>query len=628
MKDYRQDIEKYLYYKRLYYQGTPLITDSAFDLFEDKLKSNIGEDHEVFKLVGYKQDTDEYTIVHETPMLSLNKKRIPSEIVDFANGEKVVAAYKMDGTATSIIYTNGLISLGKTRGDGKVGKNITNHVMNMNSPKTVNVNETIEVRGESVISNGNYKLLVEECKKRNIDVPKSQRNSVAGLVNPKKKSNLDLTKFLDFVAYEVIGIEFTTEIRKFQWLKQNNFITPCKYFGQTIQESIHSYITQKDFYEYLSDGLVFSINDIDKQKERGFTDHHPKGKIAFKIDSETELTKIVNIKTDVSRTGRISFVGEVEPVYLSGATITNVTLYNASKIIENKINIGATVEITRSGEVIPKILSVVEENGIYELPTYCPSCGSELEWDDNKVHLMCNTVKCERKQLQQIIYFVQQLDMDGISEGTINSLWNNYLIEDQYDLYKLDINCIKKLEGFQITKATNIINSINKTKNISIVKFINALGIDGIGEKLINLIIDNFGNDFLNTLEYNKLVTINGIGEKTAELIINSVGLINYHINEAKKVNISVIYSNAVKEIKKDVSDNKFKNKTIMITGKLSKGRKDIEKHIKENLGGLIGSSVNKNTDFLVCNEVSNSSKYKKAIKLNIPIIKEDELYA
>lgn len=373
--------------------------------------------------------------------------------------------------------------------------------------------------------------------------------------------------------------------------------------------------------QVLTDGLVFTINDRQIQLRMGQTSHHPKGKLAFKLQNETGVTTVLNILHNVGKNGKISFVADVEPIQLSSAIITKVSLHNAEFIISNDIHIGSKIRIIRSGEVIPKFLSIEDNTNIikYILPKVCPSCLHNLQWSDTNIDLLCNNKSCSGQSLRSIIHWCKTIGIQGVSEGILSYLYEIKYINNYKDLYKLTIDQIKSLPGFGQTSATNIIDSIHSHKSIQAYKFLCALNIQGIGINTSKDILNSFKSFeiFINNINIKGLQNIPGIGIKTANTIIENSKYIQEQYSYCKQLNINIIDNNI-----------QPKNKlSFCVTGTLSKGRNKIHEDI-QNSGYTVLTSVNRTLSYLVCNDViTASSKIKSAQKYNIPIITEQQLY-
>lgn len=619
-----------IYHKQKYYKGEAEISDEHFDKLEDELRALDPKSY-ALELVGFEVMEDK--IKHDQPMLSLAKSREIPDVLDWMENEKCFVTYKMDGSSASLIYKDGEFTMGKTRGDGVYGENLTKYFKYIDTPKKLKSSELkgkdLEIRGEVCITKGKFDELCVEMENRKLSKPKSIRNIVAGLLH--KKTDLDLCGYLDFIGYEIFcddsGIE--TEEEKLAVLKKEGFVIPEYFMAETeedVKRIIDGYAEAIEKYQYLTDGLVFSIDSIESQIGRGFTGHHPKGKLAYKFKSDTAFTKVKDIIVDVGRTGKLTYVGIVEPVELSGATVQRVTFHNIKYIADNDLNIGCEIEITRSGEVIPKHERTIKKNGVYESPKVCPVCGDPVKMNETEVDLFCYNPLCKSKLYGQISNWIKKTGIENIGDGTLGKLYEEKIVTDVKSLYQLKVEDIAGLEKLGERSAKKIVDNIESSKNIELITFLNALGIDGLGKGVSKLIVEEKRTlAAIKAMKYEDFVSIKGIGEILAEQIINGLNQYGWNLLEELK-EFGVVVTDLPEEDEDEGNDSMFSGKAFVITGKLSRPRKEIEKFIEEN-GGKNTKSVSKNTSYLVCNEKSSSSKYVKAEKLGISIITEELLF-
>ncbi|MBN2802992.1 MAG: NAD-dependent DNA ligase LigA [Deltaproteobacteria bacterium] len=623
----QQNLEELIiHHKKKYYTGDAEISDAEYDTLEEELRQ-IAPDSYVLQKVGF--DFDVQKIKHVYPMLSLDKRRVPGEVIDWMDNETCMVSHKMDGSSASLVYDKGVFKLAKTRGDGVFGENITQYFKFIKIPNILLSEKLrsadVEIRGEVCISRKSFYELSEVMEQRKLDRPKSIRNIVAGLLH--KKEDLDLSSYLDFIAYEIFseGLDIASEDEKFKVLENEGFITPFHKIissREDFDKIIEEYKIDLAEGSYLTDGLVIGVNNLKKQLARGFTAHHPKGKLAFKFKSETAIAIIENIVVDVGRTGKISFVGEITPVELSGATVRRVTLNNARYIEDNDINRGCEIELTRSGEVIPKHERTITKSGVYEFPSVCPACQTHLVRSSTNIDLICENLNCPARKKGRILNWITVTGIENLGPQTLERFFDLNLVTKIEDLYFLTPDMIENLEGLGKRSAEKITNNIAQTKKISFETFLTALGLDGLGKGVAKLIVAKYPSIENLKLEGNidELKKIDGIGDILAANIMEGFENYAYELAEnLKSAGVEII--DYVPEQKGD----KLKGQKFVITGRLSKPRKEIEEFIL-NFGGEISSSVSKNTSYLLCNEPSESSKSRKAESLDIPIISEDDL--
>lgn len=609
-------------HKALYYQGRPEITDHEYDKLEDELKK-LDPSNATLNIVGTTTSASD-KIKHDKKMLSLEKTYIVDDLISWMGSEEILSTYKLDGISCSLIYENGHLVLGKTRGDGTQGENITPKILWISAiPKLISNKNKIEIRGELYCTEEDFFHLSSEMVSLEMEKPTSQRNIVAGLMG--RKDNLEFCRYIKFMAFDLIEedhTKFKKEEEKYTALKKMNFDIPdieIHKDKKTIEKVIEGAKNFMSEGNYQIDGLVFTYNRIALHDELGETAHHPRYKMAFKFQGESKTTEIKDIIWYVSRNGILTPVGVVEPVELSGAMISNVTFHNYGLVKQYELKKGDKIEIIRSGEVIPKFLSVVESsNNKLEIPSNCPSCHSEVEVEDIRIY--CRNDKCPGKNKEIILNFIQKIGIEDLSGKRLEELLNAGLVKTIPDLYRLTADDLMKLDKVKDKLSNKLIESINKTKQVDLITFLSSLGITGGAynkcEKVVHSGIDTV--EKIKKLTYDQLMGIESFAEKSSEEFLNSI--------RAKYDLIDELISLGFEFIQEEKRETQITGQKICITGALSEKRSVIEDRIRE-CGGVVVSSVSKNTDVLVTNETDpTSSKFKKALELKIKIITEAEL--
>lgn len=610
-------------HKIKYYNGHPEISDTDYDRLEDELRE-LAPDHPVLSMVGT-VPKGLSKIKHDKKMLSLNKTYKKNELLSWMEDQEVVSTYKIDGVSGSLIYENGTLTIGKTRGDGSFGENITEKVKWVEGvPTNILEKGRLEVRGEIFCDQKNFLYLSDEMENLSLERPSSQRNIVAGLIG--RKDHVSLNRYLNFMAFDIIfeNKNLEKETEKYKWLDEQGFVHP-----EFVLHKNDSHLDQvlddaKNFMnegEYQIDGLVFTFNDIKSHSKLGETAHHPRYKIAFKFPGESKVTKINELVWSVSRNGILTPVANVEPVELSGASISRVTLHNYGMVKANNLKIGDEIEIIRSGEVIPKFLSVKKpSNNTFSVPSNCPSCNESLITED--IRLFCKNDFCPAKKLDEILNFVQKIGIDDLSSRRIEELMSHKLVLEIPDLYELTQEKLMTLDKVKEKLSNKLIKSINASKNVDLLTFVSSLGIEGGAINKCEKIVKGGFNSIESFLGLNEeqLSSIEGFALVSSQKFIKSLN--------SKKLLIKKLMAKGFTLESNDVaSEGLLVGKKLCITGTLSRKRSDIEKDIKSH-GGAMVSSVSKNTDFLITNDAnSNSSKAKKARELNIKILSEEDLY-
>ncbi len=618
--------QQIMLHKQLYYQGKPEISDATYDKLEDELRA-LSPDHPVLAFVGHDIDTTLAKATHGEPMLSLQKTYDYTALWDWVDGKPVVGTLKVDGNSLSVTYENGMLQIAKTRGNGRVGENVTNKIRWIaDLPPRIPAKVHCEIRGELYCSTRQFTQLSQTMVSLGLEPPTNPRNIVAGLLG--RKMHASLARHFNFFAFELLsddpGLKFNTEMEKFAWLEQMGFRLPKPKLIEN-EDEIKAYLefarTLIAEDEIQLDGAVFSYNELRLRAHLGNTAHHPRYKMSFKWQGETAVATIRDIIWATSRLGIVTPVAVIEPVYLSGATITNITLHNAAHVQLYNLKVGDQIEIVRSGEVIPKFLQVVKAaHGKYRWPKRCESCSAKLVFDE--VRLQCpNTATCPAQQSGAILNWIRSVGIDDVSDKRLEQMLNLGLVKSPADLYRLDLGNLLTLPLTKERMAAKILANIDKSKSMPLAVFLTGLGIHGLGETTWEKLLEHHPSlDEVMRLSVDDIVYIDGFAEKTAQTLVDGLREKAGLVQELLQVGVQPINAPPA-----PVS-GPLLGKSIAITGELSRPRKDIEALIKA-AGGKPASSVSANTFALVTNETeSGSSKMKKAKTLGIPIWTEEEL--
>lgn len=607
-------------HKALYYQGQAEISDEAYDKLEAQLKK-LDPNNPVLSMIGSPIDDRVEKVSHQRKMLSLEKTYDPADLAKFLEQGDLVSIFKIDGSSCSLLYESGHLVMAKTRGDGSQGENITKKAVYINDiPKTLKTPLTIEVRGEIYCRTTGFHNIAEDMVTQKLEKPTSQRNVVAGLLG--RKEHITLSRHLSFQAFDVLGAQVKTEEEKLELLVKEGFDVP-EWEKHTTAKSLDKRIEQAKTFmgdgDYLIDGLVFVLNDLRLHEELGETSHHPRYKLAFKFQGSTKVARIDEITWQVSRNGVLTPVAEIEPTELSGATINRVTLHNFGVVKDFSLKPGDEIEIVRSGEVIPKFLSVAKSTeGKLAVPKKCPSCQGPVEAED--IRLFCLNDLCPGKQLEKILHWIRQANIEDLSEKRLQEMISKELVKDIPDLYTLKVEDLLTLDKVKEKMAGKLFENIQKTKTLDLVIFLAALGVDGISTTKAEKIVANGHNtvEKILALDVVTLSSIDGFAEKSATDIVQSIQTKKKLIKALEKAGVEITAPDVV-------SGGVLEGKKFCITGTLSAPRGDFEKLIKKN-GGIMVGSVSKNTDYLLTNDTDpTSSKYKKAMEVGTRVITEDE---
>jgi DNA ligase (NAD+) len=603
-------VEKLIEAKKFYYEGNSIMSDSEFDTLEDMLK-NIDPENTYFDIVGTNEIKGN-KIKHSIPMLSMNKAKTVEDVQSWLEkilGKRVslVIEPKIDGLSCSIKYVNGNLLYITTRGDGKIGQDITHIKDYINIPKQISSKENIEVRGELYLPKESIFPNPEE---------KPLRNLAVGLIN--RKENREDLKYINFVAYQIIGKnDLKTEVSKLKYLINEKFdvvkykeIISIKELSNYYENYLETY---RNDWSYETDGLIITVNENDLHEEidsKYVVNHHHHYNIALKPPSESKKTTIKSIEWNLSRNGSLIPVIILEPVVIGVTKISRVTANNYENVKNLNLKKVDTLLIQRANDVIPFIEEVVKQsNEIFEVPVSCPSCFGDLELEG--VHLKCKNKQCKEVILQKIIYWVKQSEMDQISDSTIRTLFEKGFIHSINDLYligEINTDILKEIEGMGDKKVTNLIEQIEKSKKMNIHRFITKLGIELVGEKA------------LKKLKINSMIDFWKFNDTTYKIGQNIIAYKKENKDFIKELESILI----IEDIKQSIVNSKGK---VCMTGSGPKGRKDLIKDIEEK-GYEFIDSINKETNILLCDDINgSSSKIKKAKSLGIKILTYNEFF-
>lgn len=616
-------------HKEAYYKGFPLISDQEYDSLEEELRS-IHPNHPILQKVGAEPIAVAKKVAHEVAMLSLAKTYKIEDLLNWQENRLLVAAYKIDGNSLSLIYNKGHLTIAKTRGNGLVGEDVTEKARWVSECvpyfKSPHNEENIEIRGELYCRNDHFLALANEMTNLGLPRPTNPRNTVAGVLG--RKQDLQLARHFGFFAFDIQAIDgrslFATEWEKLSYMEKAGFKIPHAKKVQSKAE-ITSYIdealTSADSMPFNIDGVVFSFDETKLHQSLGSTSHHPRYRLSFKWPGEIAESEIEEIQWFTSRLGIVTPVAQIKPVYLSGAQIKNVTLHNAAFVLAYNLKAGDTIEIIRSGEVIPKFLRLVlGSDKKAQLPKTCPSCQSELFFDD--VRLICQNIHCEAKRLGFILNWIRCADIEDISEKRLEVMMELLKVRHPADLYLLQVADFLQLPATKKKMAQKLYDNIQKSKQIKAARFLTGLGISGMGHTMWQDLLRHFKTIEAITEQAPSTIQteVRGFAEKMATQVVMGLKEAKTDIKKLLAAGVIPYYENMPK------TAHPLAGTTIAITGSLSKPRLEIEEELTK-LGIKMASSVTAKTKALVTNEKnSNSSKYQKALALNIPIWTEAEL--
>ena len=610
-------------YDKLYYTLVDLETESGI-ILPSSPTQRVGDT----VLEGFEKRK------HEVNLYSLNKVRDYDDLEKWvADMEKLTGGtafsceYKFDGLSIVIEYNDGVFVNATTRGNGTIGEDVTLQVKTIRSvPLSIPFKGRLIVQGEGMMTNKAF----EEYNKNAEEKLKNPRNAVAGAVR-----NLDpretAKRNLDFFCYAILlceGKEFSTQKEMHDFIEEQGFKTGgyfkiCNNSNEIIKE-IETVDKIKSKLDILIDGMVLKINNTKDREDIGWTSKFPRWAMAFKFEAQEVSTMLESVTWQVGRSGRVTPIANLQPVELAGATISRATLNNIDDIRRKGVYEKSRVFIRRSNEVIPEIMGIAEkfENSTeIQIPETCPCCKEKLT--QKGPLLFCTNKECKEQIVDKITHFASRdaMNIEGFSEKTAESIYENLNIRNLSDIYSLTKEDLLTLEKFKDKKAENILNSIEKSKNTELYRFLYALGIAEVGVKTAKELARYFKTfERIKNATIEQLIAINDVGEIMAE---NIFSFFNEHDNI---VEIERLFDGGISIKEENLNtqiNTNFENKTFVLTGTLSKPRNEIEDLI-QTLGGKTSSSVSKKTDYVLAGE-SAGSKLDKAKSLGIKIITEEE---
>lgn len=575
---------------------------------------------------------------HEIPLYSLNKVKDFDDLSSWISDMRKVTKkdnlsfsleYKYDGLKVVIEYQNGKYKSATTRGNGTIGEDVTMQVKTIKSvPLSIPFKGKIIVQGECMMTNSSF----EEYNKT-AEIPlKNPRNGVAGAVR-----NLDpkitAERKLDFFCYDILTAEnkeFATQQDMHKFILEQGFLTG-DYFVvfnsiEQAKDEIERIDKIKSKLDVMIDGMVIKVNEISFREDIGYTNKFPKWAMAYKFKPVELTTTLLDVVWQVGRTGKITPIALLEPIELSGATVSRATLNNAQDIERKQVAINSRIFVRRSNEVIPEVMGIAEhtDNEIQiKTPTECPSCGSKLV--QIGANLFCKNHKgCFEQIIDRLTHFVSRdaFNIEGLSEKTLKVLFDNYKIAYPYELFTLNAKMLENLEGFKDKKINNLISSIEKSKQVDWANFIFALGILNVGKKTAYTLSRMFNSlDELKNADQEKLTRIDDVGGIVASSIIEyfSDEDNNYNITKLFELGVNINHQTEIQQ------NENFTNKTIVLTGTLQNFTRPELTKILQQYGANVTSSVSKKTDMVIAG-ADAGSKLDKARALNINVIDETQL--
>jgi DNA ligase (NAD+) len=655
----RQDLRRYEY--EYHVLDNPTIPDAEYDRLFHQLKALEAAHPELItadsptQRVGAKPLLGFAQIRHEIPMLSLDNafsdeefyafvKRIEDRLIRLPDPLTFCCEPKLDGLAVSILYVNGVLTQAATRGDGTTGEDITANIRTIrNIPLQLlmdNPPARLEVRGEVFMPHEGFERLNQQALEKGEKTFANPRNAAAGSLrqlDPKITSKRPLV----LNAYGIgiaEGVDLpNTHYDRLQWLKSigipvNPEIRLCNGTDEVL-DFYRDIQNKRSSLGYDIDGTVLKINDIALQEKLGFISKAPRWAIAYKFPAQEELTRLNDVEFQVGRTGAITPVAKLEPVFVAGVTVSNATLHNGDEIERLDIAIGDTVVIRRAGDVIPQIIGVLHDRRPADarpiiFPKTCPVCDSAIVRIEGEAVARCTGgLFCAAQRKEALKHFVSRkaMDIDGVGGKLIEQLVDRELVHTPADLFKLDLTTLTRLERMGTKSAENALASLEKAKNTTLARFIFALGIREVGEATALNLANHFKTlEALQNADLEALQQVPDVGEVVANRILafwhepHNVAVVNDLI--AQGVHWETVET-------KEVTENRFKGKTVVLTGTLTQMGRNEAKALLQDMGAKVSGSVSAKTDFVIAGDAAGS-KLTKAQELGVTVLTEEEFLA
>ncbi len=648
---------------RYYVLDDPEISDAEFDALMNELKRIEAEHPELItpdsptQRVGGKPREGFVKAKHSSPMLSLDNAYSEEELRDWErrvhelsgrSDLEYMCELKLDGMSLALVYRDGRLVRGITRGDGSVGEDVTANVRTVRSiplsiPKDklkkagipADFASNFEVRGEMLMPLAAFRKMNEERERQGLAVFANPRNFTAGTVRQLEPS-ITAQRRMDFFAYMLLKdgqTFFDRQSKAMDALELEGFkVNPNRKLAKSLDEVwkfIQSWEAKRETLPYEIDGIVVKVDQTAWQRELGFTGKAPRWAIAYKYAARGGVTEIEDILVQVGRTGKLTPVAALKPIPIGGTTVSRATLHNMDEIERLGVKIGDWVEVERGGDVIPKVVKVVEDEqhprGVkqFGMPEHCPVCGGNVARTEGEVDYRCVNANCPAKLQGTILHFASRhvMDIDGLGEALVNQLTERGLVKNVADLYKLTKDGLLRLDRMGEKSAENVLAEIEASKKLPLERVIYGLGIRFVGERTAQFLAEHFGSlDAIMKASAEELEEVNEVGPRIAESIVEFFA--DEHnrklVGDLRKAGLT--FTGQKKE-----KGTKLGGKTFVLTGTLARHTRDEAKQMIEDAGGRVSGSVSKKTDYVVAGSDAGS-KLDKARELGVSVIGEDEL--
>lgn len=625
--------------KSYYVDAVEIMPNIEYDKLYDELlelekETNVVLSNSPTQNVGYEIAGELPKKAHESPMLSLDKTKSVEDLREWLGDNKALLSWKMDGLTIVLTYRDGELAEAVTRGNGTIGEVITNNAKNFqNIPLKIEFEGELILRGEAIIKYSDFKKINDAIEDAAAKY-KNPRNLCSGSVrqlNPAvTKSRMVYCNIFNVVKADGVDFE-NSKAKQFEWVKNEGFdVVEYKFTDdKSIADDIAEFESKIESNDIPSDGLVLLLDDITLGERLGSTSKFPRNAMAFKWSDERQVTKLKYIEWSPSRTGLINPVAVFEPVELEGTTVSRASLHNVSIFEDLMLGVGDEISVYKANMIIPQVYENLTKSNTEKVPDTCPACGSHatIKQDNESKVLLCTNPDCQIKHIKQYALMASRdaLNIDGLSESTLEKFLSKGFIKNDSDIFKLDRykDEIVNMEGFGKRSYEKLMAALEEAKHTNVARFLYSLGINGIGSANAKMIAKYFDNDIdkIITAGKDELLEIEGIGEVLANSIVE-------FFKDSKNIeNVKSLREILIFEAEESAGSDSFAGKVFVITGSLEHftNRNEL-KELIENNGGKVSGSVSSKTNFLINNDTaSNSSKNKKAKELGVEIISEED---
>ena len=625
--------------KSYYVDAVEIMPNIEYDKLYDELlelekETNVVLSNSPTQNVGYEIAGELPKKAHESPMLSLDKTKSVEDLREWLGDNKALLSWKMDGLTIVLTYRDGELAEAVTRGNGIIGEVITNNAKNFqNIPLKIEFKGELILRGEAIIKYSDFKRINDAIEDATAKY-KNPRNLCSGSVrqlNPAiTKSRMVYCNIFNVVKADGVDFE-NSKAKQFEWVKNEGFdVVEYKFTdSKSIADDIAEFESKIESNDIPSDGLVLLLDDIALGERLGSTSKFPRNAMAFKWSDERQITKLKYIEWSPSRTGLINPVAVFEPVELEGTTVSRASLHNVSIFEDLMLGVGDEISVYKANMIIPQVYENLTKSNTEKVPGTCPACGSHasIKQDNESKVLLCTNPDCQIKHIKQYALMASRdaLNIDGLSESTLEKFLSKGFIKNDSDIFKLDRykDEIVNMEGFGKRSYEKLMAALEEAKHTNVARFLYSLGINGIGSANAKMIAKYFDNDIdkIITAGKDELLEIEGIGEVLANSIVD-------FFKDSKNIeNVKSLREVLIFEAEESAGSDSFAGKVFVITGSLEHftNRNELKELIEKN-GGKVSGSVSSKTNFLINNDTaSNSSKNKKAKELGVEIISEED---